>query len=103
MKVQGNSSTARAKKAHQVLTHLIDKFTISTRMGADHLKIGRKILDLHSQKVRTGHMILEKITTKPEVVTQVDAEAWAKFRTNLYIACSMRETLIITQGTVPSS
>jgi hypothetical protein len=43
----------RAKKVHQVLTHLTDKFTISTRMGADHQKIGRKILDLHGEKVGT--------------------------------------------------
>jgi hypothetical protein len=48
-------------------------------------------------------MILEKITTKPEVATQVDAEAGAEFKTYLFIACSMRETLIIGQGTVPSS
>jgi hypothetical protein len=46
-------------------------------------------------------MILEKIASKSEVVTQVEAEAWADFRTDLFIACSMRETLIIGQGTVP--
>jgi hypothetical protein len=40
-------------------------------------------------------MILEKIATKPEVATQVKAEAWAEFKTDLFIACSMRETLII--------
>jgi hypothetical protein len=72
-------------------------------MGADHQKIGRKILDLHGQNVRIGHMILKKIATKPEVVTQDEAEVGAKFRTDLFIACSTRETLIIGQGTVPSS
>jgi hypothetical protein len=48
-------------------------------------------------------MILEKIATKLEVVTQVEAEAGAEFKIDLFIACSMRETLIIRQGTVPSS
>jgi hypothetical protein len=38
-------------------------------------------------------MTLEKIVTKPAVVTQVEARA--KFRIDLFIACSMRETLII--------
>jgi ribosomal protein L22 len=64
-------------------------------MGVDHQKIRRIISDLRGQKVRTGHMILEKIATKPEVVTQVEAEAGAEFRTYLFIACSTRETLII--------
>jgi hypothetical protein len=100
MKVQGHSSTARAKKAIQALTHLTDKFIVSIQMGADHQKIRRKISDLRDQKVRIGHMILEKIASKSEVVTQVEAEAWADFRTDLFIACSMRETLIIGQGTV---
>jgi hypothetical protein len=48
-------------------------------------------------------MTLEKIASKPEVVTQVKAEAGAKSRIDLFIACSMRGTLIIGQGTVPSS
>jgi hypothetical protein len=48
-------------------------------------------------------MILEKIATKPEVVTQVEAEAGVKFRTYLFIAYFTRETLIIGQGTIPSS
>jgi hypothetical protein len=85
------------------LTHLKDKFTVSPRMGADHQKIGRKISDLRDQKVRTRHMILEKTASKPEVVTHVEAEAGANFRTYLFIACSTRETLIIGQGTVPFS
>jgi hypothetical protein len=103
MKVQGHSSTARAKKAIQALTHLTDKFIVSIRMGADHQKIGRKISDFRDQKVRTGHMILEKIASKLEVVTQVEAEAEANFRTYLFIACSMRETFVIGQGIVPFS
>jgi hypothetical protein len=103
MKVQGHSSTTRAKKSIQTLTHLTDKFIVSIWMGADHRKIGRKISDLRDQKVRTGHMILEKIAPKPEVVTQVEAKARANFRTNLFIACSTREALIIGQGTVPFS
>jgi hypothetical protein len=46
-------------------------------MGVDHQKIGRKFLDLYDQKVRIGHMILEKIASKLEVATQVEAEAGA--------------------------
>jgi hypothetical protein len=42
MKVQGHSSTARAKKAHRVLTHRTNKLTASTHMDADQRKIGRK-------------------------------------------------------------
>jgi hypothetical protein len=47
------TTTTRAKKAIQALTHPINKFTVSTWMGADHWKIGRKNLDLRDQKVRT--------------------------------------------------
>jgi hypothetical protein len=52
-KVQGHSSTARAKKSIQALTYLTDKLTISTQTGADNQKIGRKISDLCDKKVRT--------------------------------------------------
>jgi hypothetical protein len=95
MKVQGRSSTTTAKKAHHVSTHLIDKFTASTRMDASHRKNGRKILDLHDQKARIGHMILEGIATKPEVVTQIEVVVGAEFKTSLSIACSTKETLTI--------
>jgi phage pi2 protein 07 len=71
-------------------------------MDADHQKIGREISDLRDQKARTRDMTLEKIITKPEVVTQFEAEAGAKFKTYLFIACSMREILITGQGIVPS-
>jgi hypothetical protein len=94
MKVQGHSSIARAKKVIQSLMHLTDKFKVSIQMDADR-QIGRKILDLRDQKVRAGHMILEEITLKPEAVTQVEAEAGANFKTDLSIACSMREIMII--------
>jgi hypothetical protein len=77
-KVQGHPSTARVKKAHQVLTHLTDKFTVSTRTDVDHRKIGREISDLRGQKARMGHMTLEKSITKPEVVTQCEAKAGAE-------------------------
>jgi hypothetical protein len=40
-------------------------------------------------------MILEKIATKTEAVTQVEAEAGTEFRIDHFIACSTRETLII--------
>jgi hypothetical protein len=103
MKVQGHSSTTRAKKVHQILTHLTDMFKILTRMDAGHRKIGREILDLCGQKMRTRHMTLEKIATKPKVVTRVEAEAGAKFKIDLCIACSTRETLIVGQGNTPSS
>jgi hypothetical protein len=72
-KVQGHPSIARVKMAHQVLTHLTDKFAVSTRTDADHRKIGREISDLCGQKARIGHMALEKSITKPEVVTQCEA------------------------------
>jgi hypothetical protein len=42
-KAQGHSSTAKAKKAQQVLTCLANKFTASTRTGAGHQKIRRKL------------------------------------------------------------
>jgi hypothetical protein len=71
--------------------------------GCRPLENWEKFSDLHDQKVRAGHMILEKITSKPEVVTQVKAKAGADFKTDLSIACSMRETLIIGQGIVPFS
>jgi hypothetical protein len=103
MKIQGHLSTTRAKKAHQALIHLTDKFTVSTRMGADPRKIGRKILDLHNSKLRIGHMFLEKIATKPEVATQIEATVGAKSKTSIFITCYMKETLTIGQETVPSS
>jgi hypothetical protein len=103
IKVQGHSSIARAKKAIQALTHPTNKFTVSTRMGADHQKIRRKISDLHDQKVRIGHTILEKIASKLEVVTQVKAEAGGDFRIGVFITCSTRETPIIRQEIVPFS
>jgi hypothetical protein len=55
--------------------HLTDKFILLIQMGADHRKIGRKILDLRDQKMGAGHMILEETTPKPEAVTQVEAKA----------------------------
>jgi hypothetical protein len=103
MKVQGHSSIARAKIVIQALTHLTDKFIVSTQMGMDHQKIGSKISDLRDQKVRIVHMILEKIASKLEVVTQVEDKAGANFRIDLFIACSTRGTLIIGQGTAPFS
>jgi hypothetical protein len=48
-------------------------------------------------------MILEKIATKPEVATQIEAAVGAEVKTSLSIACSTKETLIIRQETVPSS
>jgi hypothetical protein len=64
MKVQDHSSTARAKRAHQVLMHRLNKFIASTRMDVDHRKIRRKISDLYSKKERIGRMILGEIITK---------------------------------------
>jgi hypothetical protein len=32
----------KSKEGHPSFEHLIDKFTVSTQMGADHWKIGRK-------------------------------------------------------------
>jgi hypothetical protein len=48
-------------------------------------------------------MILEKIATKPEVATQIEAAVGAEVKTSLSIECSTKETLIIRQETVPSS
>jgi hypothetical protein len=102
-KVQGHSSIARAKKAHQVLTHLTYKFTVSTQMDVNHQKFGRNILDLLGQKVRIGCMILEKTATKPLVATQIEVAVGAKFKISLSIACSTKVTLTIGQEIVPSS
>jgi hypothetical protein len=103
MKVQSHSSIARAKRIHQVLTHLTDKSTISTRMGADHRKIRRKNSGLCSRKLRIGHMSLERIATKPKAATQIEAATGAEFKTSPSIACSMKETLTTGQEIAPSS
>jgi hypothetical protein len=47
-------------------------------------------------------MILEGITTKPEVVTQMEVMVGAEFKTSLSIGCSMKEIPTIGQGIVPS-
>jgi hypothetical protein len=60
-------------------------------MDADHQKIRRKISDLRDRKTRVEHTTLEEITTTPEVVIQIEAEAGAETKIDLCIICFMRE------------
>jgi hypothetical protein len=103
MKAQGHSSTAKAKKAQQVLTRLTDKFTASTRMSVDHQKIGRKTLGLCGQKVRVGHMIQEEIAPKLEAAMQIEAVAGVKCKADPSTACFKKETPTIGREIVPFS
>jgi hypothetical protein len=103
MKVQGHSSTARAKKGTMSLMHRTRKFTTLTQMDVAHRKIGRKILDLHSKKMRIWHMILGDIIIKPGVDTQAEAIVGAELKTYLFIARSTKKILTIRQGTIQSS
>jgi hypothetical protein len=91
-KAQGHSSTTKAKKAQQVLTCLIDKFTASTRAGVGHQKIQRKTLGPRGQKVRAGHMIQEEIIAKLEAAAQVKAMAGVECKTCPSTTCSAKET-----------
>jgi hypothetical protein len=72
-------------------------------MDVDHWRIEIKISDLHSQKAIIGHMIIEKIATKPEAAIRTEATVGADFKTSLSTACSMKETLTIGQEIFPSS
>jgi hypothetical protein len=56
-------------------------------MDANHRKIRRKTTDLHGQKARIGHMILEETATKPKVAMQIKAVVGAECKTNLSTAC----------------
>jgi hypothetical protein len=60
-------------------------------MDVGHQKIGRKMSDLRSQKARAEQTTPEGITTNQEAVIQVGAKAGAEIRTDLCIACFMRE------------
>jgi hypothetical protein len=71
--------------------------------GCGHRKIRRKFLDLRGWRERAEHATPEEITTTQEVVIQIEAEAGAETKTDLYIVCFMRQIQIIEQGIVPSS
>jgi hypothetical protein len=103
MKVQGHSTTSRAKKAHRILMHRTNKFPSSSWLDVDHWKIGRKISDLRDKKVSIGCMIPRENINKPGAATQAEAAVGAELKTNLCIACFTKETLTIEQGIVPSS
>jgi hypothetical protein len=103
MKAQGHSSTAKAKKAQQVLTRLTDKFTASTWMGVGHHKIGIKTLGFHDQKARAGHMIQEEITAKLEAAMQIEAVAGVECKIGPSTACFTKETPTIRWEIVPFS
>jgi hypothetical protein len=66
MKVQDHSSTLETKRAQQVSIQLASKFTTSTLMAADRLRIGIKTSDIRDKKVRTKCMTQEKIINKIE-------------------------------------
>jgi hypothetical protein len=102
-KAQGHSHRAKAKKSQQVLTCLIDKFTTSTWMGADHQKIERKILGLRGLKARVGHMIQEEIIAKIEAAMQIEAMARVECKTCPSTACFTKETHTIGREVVPFS
>jgi hypothetical protein len=60
-KVQGHSSIAKVKMAHQISMHHKSKSIASTQMDADLRKIGTKISGLRDKKARTEHMTLGEI------------------------------------------
>jgi hypothetical protein len=66
-------------------------------------KIGRKISDPHGWKAIAERTTPEEITITQEVIIQIEAEAGTGAKTDLGIACSMRETQTTGQGTGPSS
>jgi hypothetical protein len=63
----------------------------------------RKISDLHGKIVKTESMTPEDIISKLEVATPAEAEAGAKIKKNLFLACYMRDTRIIGQGIIQFS
>jgi hypothetical protein len=73
------------------------------RMDEGLRKIGRKISDPHGWKARAERTTPEEITTTQEAIIQIKAEAGTGAKTDLGIACSMRETQTTGQGTAPSS
>jgi hypothetical protein len=103
MKAQGHSSIEKAKKAHQVLTYLTDKFIALTWMGVGHQKIRRKTLGLHGQKVREGYMIQEEIIVKLAVAMQIEVVAGVECKTGPSTACYTKETPTIGREIVPFS
>jgi hypothetical protein len=97
-KVQGHSSIAKVKRAHQISMHRTSKSITSPRMDADRRKIRTKILGLHGKKVRAEHMTPGEIINKPEAAIQAEAEAVAETKKYLFIACSTRKTPTINKG-----
>jgi hypothetical protein len=61
-------------------------------MDGAHQRTGRKIMDLHNKKTGAEPSTPEESITTLEVATQTEDELELDFKTNLCIACSMRET-----------
>jgi hypothetical protein len=101
-KAQGPPSTAKAERAHRVLTLHTSKSIALIQMDVGHQKIGRKILYLHGWKARPEHTTPEEISITQEVVIQIEAEAGAETQIDLCIICFTREIQTIRQGTAPS-
>jgi hypothetical protein len=59
--------------------------------------------DLRGQKATTECTISGEIITNPGAATQAVAATGAEAKIDISIACFTKETLIIAQGTVPSS
>jgi hypothetical protein len=57
----------------------------------DHQKIGRKISDLRGLKAKAELIYPKEITTQ-EAVIQIKAEVEGETKTDLCIACFMRQT-----------
>jgi hypothetical protein len=62
-----------------------------------------KILNLWSRKAGIGLLTQKKIITTLEAATRAKGEAGVEAKTDLCVACIMREIQIIGQGIVPSS
>jgi hypothetical protein len=71
-------------------------------MDADHQKTGRKILGLRNRK-GVGLSIPKEIATILEAATQAEGEAWVEAKTDISIACTMREIHTTEQEIAPSS
>jgi hypothetical protein len=87
----------------QASTQLANEFATLILMDVDLRKIGRKILGLHSKRMKVYPMNREGTISKAEEVTPTGAKAGADIKTSLCIVCFMGKTLIIIQGVVLSS
>jgi hypothetical protein len=91
-KPQDPHNIAKAERAQWVSTPHTNRSTTSIQMDADLQKTGRKIMGPRNWKAGAGPLIPKEITTIPEVATRAGSEAEARFKTDLSIACTTRET-----------